>query len=414
MSGFFNVVESREVFKLIDSLKPIEETERISAKESAGRILAEDITSPEDLPGFDRSTVDGYAVRSKDVYGASPSTPAILRVVGEIKIDEEYDGEIGEGEALKLPTGGKLPKGADSVVMIEDTREAGELIEVFKPVAPGQNVMRKDEDVSVGKVIGKRGRKINLGLISLLLNLGITEVEVYRKVKVGLISTGDEIIEPEERREFPKVRDSNTHTLEVLLRRLGFEVKRYGIAKDDFEEVRSMMLKSYEENDVTVTSGGSSVGVRDYTTRAIDSIGEPGVVIHGVLISPGKPTIFGRVKDHVFVGLPGHPSSFILSAFYFLIPLLKRVSGDEDWMIKPTGKYAITTPVFSRQGRETLIWAKRVWRDGEILVEPILFKSGMISPMAMSDGFIRIPAGVEGFYEGEEVEFYSIWESLLI
>ncbi len=174
------------------------------------------------------------------------------------------------------------------------------------------------------------------------------------------------------------------------------------------------MLRSFEEDDVTVSAGGSSVGVRDYTVEAIDSIGKPGVVIHGVLVSPGKPTIFGVVDDHPFIGLPGHPSSFTLSAFTFLLPLLKRLSGETDWMLRPTGKFRITDNVFSRQGRETFVWSKRVYEDGEIFVKPLMFKSGMISPAAQADGFIRIPAGVEGYYEGDFVEFYSISESLLI
>ncbi len=383
-------------------------------REAISRIAFEDVIAGEDLPGFDRSTVDGYAVRSSDVFGASVSTPAMLKVVGEIKIDEEYRDTLKEGEALKIPTGGKLPDGADSVVMVEDTREAGDYIEVFKPTAPGQNVMKKDEDVSKGAVVLREGEKINIGHVALLLNLGIVKLKVSRRLRVGLISTGDEVIEPELERKFPHVRDSNTHSLKAFLERLGYEVNRYGISKDDFDELRSLMMRSFEENDVTVSAGGSSVGVRDYTVEAIDSIGKPGVLIHGVLVSPGKPTIFGLVDDHPFVGLPGHPSSFTLSAFTFLVPLLKKLSGERDWMLKPTGKFKITDNVFSRQGRETFIWSKRIYENGEILVKPLMFKSGMISPASQADGFIRIPAGVEGYYEGDLVEFYSISESLLI
>ena len=414
MGEFFNVVESKKVYEFISNLKSIEDSETVDIRESISRVSSENVVAGEDLPGFDRSTVDGYAVKSSDVFGASVSTPAMLRVVGEIKIDEEYAGALKEGEALKVPTGGKLPDGADSVVMIEDTREAGEYIEVFKPVAPGQNVMRKDEDVSKGTIVLKKGTRINIGYVALLLNLGIIKLRVSRKLKVGIISTGDEVIEPELERKFPHVRDSNTHSLKVFLERLGYKVNRYGISRDDFEELRSFMLRSFEEDDVTVSAGGSSVGVRDYTVEAIDSIGKPGVVIHGVLVSPGKPTIFGVVDDHPFIGLPGHPSSFTLSAFTFLLPLLKRLSGETDWMLRPTGKFRITDNVFSRQGRETFVWSKRVYEDGEIFVKPLMFKSGMISPAAQADGFIRIPAGVEGYYEGDFVEFYSISESLLI
>ncbi len=414
MGEFFNVVESEKAYEFISSLKCVEGSEVLDVRKSISRISAEDVIAGEDLPGFDRSTVDGYAVRSSDVFGASVSTPAMLKVVGEIKIDEEYEGILGEDEALKVPTGGKLPSGADAVVMVEDTREAGEYIEVFKPVAPGQNVMRKDEDVAKGSVILRKGERINVGHVALLLNLGIVSVKLKRRVRVGVISTGDEVIEPEMERTFPHVRDSNTHSLKSFLERLGYEVKRYGISHDDFEELRSFMVRSFEENDVTVSAGGSSVGVRDFTVDAINSIGKPGVLIHGVLVSPGKPTIFGLVNDHPFVGLPGHPSSFTLSAFTFLVPLLKKLSGETEWMLKPTGKFRITDNVFSRQGRETFIWSKRIYENGEILVKPLMFKSGMISPAARADGFIRIPAGVEGYYEGDFVEFYSISESLLI
>ncbi len=414
MGGFFNVVESEKAYEFIDSLRVISETEIVDVRGSIGRVLVRDIMAGEDLPGFDRSTVDGYAIRSSDTFGASISTPAMLRVVGEIKIDEEYEGVLEENEALKLPTGGKLPEGADAVVMIEDTREAGDLVEVFRPVAPGQNVMKKDEDISKGSTVAKRGDILGIGHVALLLNLGMTEVEVYRRLKVGLISTGDEVIEPERFRTFPYVRDSNTHSLKAFLEKMGFRVKRYGISKDDFDELRSFMYRSYEENDVTVSAGGSSVGVRDYTVEAINSIGKPGVMIHGVLVSPGKPTIFGVVNDHPFVGLPGHPSSFTLSSFTFLVPLLRKVSGASAWRLQPTGFFKLTDNVFSRQGRETFIWSKRVWRDGRIWVKPLMFKSGMISPASVADGFIRIPAGVEGYYEGDEVEFYSIAESLLI
>ncbi len=414
MGEFFNVVESEKAYEFISKLKSVEGFEILDVRESISRTSAEDVIAGEDLPGFNRSTVDGYAVRSPDVFGASLSTPAMLKVVGEIKIDEEYEKVLGEVEALKVPTGGKLPDGADAVVMVEDTREAGEYIEVFKPVAHGQNVMRKDEDVAKGSIVLRKGERINVGHVALLLNLGMVNVKVVRRVRVGLISTGDEVIEPEMKRTFPHVRDSNTHSLKAFLERLGYEVKRYGISHDDFDELRSLMLRSFEENDVTVSAGGSSVGVRDYTVDAINSIGRPGVLIHGVLVSPGKPTIFGLVDGHPFVGLPGHPSSFTLSAFVFLIPLLRKLSGEEDWMLKPTGRFKIADNVFSKQGRETFIWSERLYRGGEVLVKPLMFKSGMISPAARADGFIRIPAGVEGYYEGDFVEFYSISEGLLI
>ena len=414
MGEFFEAVEVEKVFEFIGSLSCIEESEEIDVREALGRVSSQDLAAGEDLPGFDRSTVDGYAVRSRDVFGASTSTPAILKVVGEIKIDEEYGETLGEGEALKVPTGGKLPEGADAVVMVEDTRQSGEILEVFKPVAPGQNVMRKDEDVSKNETVLRKGERITFGHISLLLNLGITKVKVTRRLKVGLISTGDEIIEPEMEKRFPFVRDSNTHSLKVILERLGFDVKRYGVAKDDFEQIRSFLEKSFKEDDVTVISGGSSVGVRDFTVDAINSIGKPGVVIHGVLISPGKPTIFGIVDGHPFVGLPGHPSSFTLSAFYFLVPLLRKVSCASNWRLRPSGKHPITSNVFSRQGRETLVWARRVFKGGKILLEPLLYKSGMVGVIAKAEGFLRIPTGVEGLYEGEEAEFFSIWEGLLV
>lgn len=400
-------VPRQEIYEnFIDKLEMRTEIIEIETENSLGYASTENIYSPEDLPGFDKSTVDGYAVYAEDTFGASDGNPAFLKVVGEVFMGEEYTGEIKSGECVKIPTGGMLPKGANAVVMVENTKEFGKRVEIYKSVAPGENVLSKDEDVKKDSIVLEKGESINIGHIHNLMSLGITKVKVYKKPTICIIPTGDEVVEPKENRVKTQIRDGNSYTLMAWLRSYGYEVKRYRLIKDDPEEFKEGVKWGLENGDVVVISGGSSLGARDYSLSTIEYFGD--VLYNGVQVKPGKPVIFGKTDEKVILGLPGNPTSFIVSSFLFLFPTLKKISGYNKFIPEYTHHVKISTNVPTAQGRERFIFVKLEKKENEIIAHPILGESGIASPFRMSDGIVRIPLGKEGLYKGELCEFY-LW-----
>lgn len=400
----FKVLTVREAQEVLEEHINFSQYQTVPLLSSLGRVLAKDVTAQEDVPGFNRSTMDGFAVRAADTFGASEGLPAYLDIAGEVLMGKEPAGELTVGQAWSIPTGGMLPKGADAVVMIEYTEELDQhTIAVTKPVAPGENVVRRGEDVPVGSVVlaaGSRVRPQDLGILSAT---GVTEVPVLAQLKVGIISSGDEVISPEKVPQPGQVRDINSYTLFGLVAQGGGIPKIYGIVKDNFEALKATLQQAVSENDIVLVSGGSSVGTRDVTARVMNELGRPGLLFHGLNIKPGKPTIGAVVNGKPIFGLPGHPVSAMVAYNLLVDPLVR-------W-----GKYShaaqeialrakITRNTRSAAGREDFIRVRLYVEKGELMAEPVLGKSGLINTMVKADGIARIPEGKEGVEAGEYVE----------
>ncbi|VAX31733.1 Molybdopterin molybdenumtransferase [hydrothermal vent metagenome] len=404
------VTVEKAISLLLEQPLKIPSTESTGIENAHGRVLSADVISPENLPGFNRSTMDGYAVNSTDTFGASDSMPAYLTVAGEVHMGTKPDFSLTRGEAGVIPTGGMLPDGADAVVMYEHTNRVGEdILEVMKAVAPNENVILADEDVKEGAVILRSGQRLRPQDIGALAGLGIVNIKVFKKPVVAIISTGDEVVPPDKKPlAAGEVRDINSCNLAGLIMRSGGIPLKKGIISDDFDLLRATVRESMQEAQMVLISGGSSVGTRDYTSRVIDELGHPGILFHGVSIKPGKPLIGGMVNGIPLFGLPGHPAAVSVCFETFIEPLLKRISGEKrrkDLLpAKKTVRAFFGRNISSSTGREDHIRVALELRDDGLWARPILGKSGLIRTLVDADGTVIIPLNKSGIYEGETVE----------
>lgn len=405
---FFEVHETREVIELIEqTYEPLTRIEDVSLYEAFGRILAEDIRATEDVPGFDRSTVDGYAVRAQDTFGASESLPAFLDIVGSIEMGKAA-GSISHGQAKYIPTGGMMPQGADAVVMIEHVEEIGSLLNVFKPVAPNENVIKQGEDLHSGHLIFRRGHRLEAVDLGVLAAAGVSKIPVFSKPIVGILSTGDEIVPPETVELEPgQIRDINTITVGAALQSMGAEVIYGGIVRDDYAEYLRRARELFEKVDMLVMSGGSSVGTRDYTVKVMETLGEPGILVHGISIKPGKPTILAKAGRKPVIGLPGHPVSAMVIFDLFVRRIVNRLYDRTPHPFDPRIRARLSRNLPSAVGRSDYIRVRLEKRDGDMWAVPIFGKSGLISTLAESHGIVEIPAAKEGLLQGEWVAVNS-------
>jgi len=378
--------------------------ETVMIEEAYGRVTAEDIVSPEDLPGFERSTVDGFAVKAQDTFGAKESSPAYLTVKGDIPMGAIPDFSLSNGEAASIATGGMLPEGADAVVMIEHVNLVSQdLIEVLKSVSPGENVIFRDEDAKKGEVVIKAGHRLKPQDIGGLAGLGITTVKVIKKPVVSIILTGDEIIPHTEKVTPGKVRDVNSFTLAGLSYENGAVPLKMGIVKDEYNELRATVSKAYNLSDIVLITGGTSAGVKDLTAKVIDELGSPGVLFHGASIKPGKPVIGAVCNGKPVFGLPGHPVAVYICFELFVKPVINYMLGLKDKNFKKTVKAKISRSIHSQAGREDFIRVYLEERNGEIWATPLLSKSGLIMSLVKAQGIVHIPSQLLGLSEGEEV-----------
>ena len=384
------------------------EIESISIERVYGRVLSEDIISPENLPGFNRSTMDGYAVNSADTFGASDTMPVYLEVKGQILMGEDPGISMQRGETVRIPTGGMLPGGADSVVMFEYTNIIDDkMVEIMKTVSPNENVILADEDVKKGEVVLKRGQRLRPQDIGALAGLGILEVKVFSRPVVAIIGTGDEVVPPDKPLSAGEVRDINSYNLAGLILSLNAVPVKKGIIKDDFDRLLSVVEESVTESDMVLITGGSSVGTKDYTSRVIDKLGSPGVLFHGIAMKPGKPLIGGIVKGVPVFGLPGHPAAITVSFETFVEPLVMKMSGEKHCPhipLRRTFKALFSRNLSSSIGREEHVRVSVEKRNGALWAVPILGKSGLVSTLVKADGIVIVPMNKSGVYEGEEVE----------
>ncbi len=373
-----------------------------------GRVTAIDVLSPEDLPNFSRSTVDGFAVAASDTFGATEAIPAYLNIAAEVIMGKEPVFELRKGEVARIATGGMLPIGSDAVVMLEHTQAINEkIIEVLRPVAPGDNVIQAGEDAKKGDLILSKGHRIRPQDIGALAGLGITSIPVYEKPRVVIISTGDEVVPASSPIKTGEVRDINSYNLAGLITKRGGVPIRKGILPDRYDVIKAVLKQSLKEADIVTITGGSSVGARDLTAKIINDLGSPGVLFHGVSVKPGKPMIGGIVDGKAVFGLPGHPAAVTVCFELFIRPVLELLTGEKKKHYRHgnnTVKARLTKNLASSSGREEHIRVAIEERDGKLWAKPILGKSGLITTLVKADGTIVIPLRKLGLDEGEEVE----------
>lgn len=418
MSEFLRLVPPGEARSLLLSniASPLADGESVETSHALHRVAAEDVLAPHALPDFPRSTVDGYAVRARDTFGASPSLPAYLVLAGEVAMGAAPRIALEAGQCGLIHTGGMVPTGADAVAMLENAQtvrsdgESGPLtdeIEILRAVAPGENVIAVGEDVLAGQTVIPRGMRLRPQEIGGLMALGITSVRAARKPRVGLISSGDEIVDPRTKPLPGQVRDVNASSLSALVSESGGDPVFCGVVADEPGRAEAAARKALAECDIVVITAGSSASTRDLTATAIASLGSPGVLVHGVNIRPGKPTILGVCDGKAVIGLPGNPVSALVIARLFLLPVIESLLGLQaaDRRASITARLAVN--LASQTGREDW-WPVRLQEDSAHpkvwLAEPIFGRSNLIFNLVSAHGLIRIAPERNGLSAGEIVD----------
>jgi len=409
MKGFFQLVSSSEFIRLFENFHPLH-AEEVPVAQCLGRTLAQDIQAPEPLPPFSRSTMDGYAVRARDTFGCGETEPALLKVAGEISMGRSgQELPLYPGQAVTIWTGGELPSQSDAVVMVEYThRLNADTIEIFRPVAPGENVIRSGEDFAQGSTVLYKGQQLRPQDLGVLSGLGMTAIPVFKKPVVALISTGDELVGPDQPLLAPgKIRDINTTTLHALVEECGALPVSLGIVKDDLDSMFKACIHALEiPADMVLLSGGSSVGRRDFTLKVLDMIDGAELLAHGVSIRPGKPTILAHKNNVALYGLPGHAGSAIVVFYLFVRPLLRKLSGAGASMGLQRIKAMTSEQIPSVIGREDFIRVSIKWGSDAMphTAIPVYGKSGLLSPLIKADGLLVIDRDTEGLDQGEEAK----------
>jgi molybdopterin molybdotransferase len=405
-SELFNVRTPPDALaELLRRLPASGESETVATADALDRVLAEDIHSPGDLPTFRRSTMDGFAVRAADTFGASEGLPAYLEVVDEVFMGRAPTHTLVLGQCARIATGGMLPDGADGVLMVEQTQQVGPTtIEALRAVAPGENVVQVGEDVRVGDPILARGHALRAQDLGGLVALGITSVRVARRLRVAIVSGGDELVDPWRAPGPAQIRDINSYTLAALTRRDGHLPCVLGIFPDAYDVLETAARRALAENDVVILSAGSSVSTRDMTSQVIARLGAPGVLVHGVSLKPGKPTILAVCEGKPVFGLPGNPVSCMVTYDLFVAPTLAHLSGAA-MVPRRSVQARLTRNIASATGREDYIQVRLEHRpDGGLDAVPVFGKSNLIFTLIRSDGMLKVPLDAGGLNAGAAVE----------
>ncbi len=403
---FLKVKTSEEVLEILKGFDPVD-VEETFIGDAVNRVLSKEIIAEEDLPSFPRATMDGYAVQARDTFGASENLPAFLELTGEVTMGRVPTDTITPGKAIRISTGGMIPYGADAVVMLEYCRSLDETtIEVSRTVSPLENIIAPGDDFKSGAVIFKRGARLRPQDIGLLAGLGIQNCKAYKRPKTAIISTGDEVIPINQRPEPGQVRDINSYMLSAFCSQAGAIPFNLGVCKDNFPDLRAMVAGVLETSDTLWISGGSSAGTRDITLNVLESFDNMELLVHGIAISPGKPTIIARIGNKPVLGLPGHVASVMVVAEVFLNPLLSRLSGEvrtlEDDHFYQEAE--LERNIESASGRDDYIRVKLDKRSGRFFAAPIFGKSGLISTLVEANGLLKIHRNTEGLYKGQIVK----------
>ncbi|MFN8521865.1 MAG: gephyrin-like molybdotransferase Glp [Chloroflexota bacterium] len=402
----FNVLPPGTAFDVLRAnLRPQTRTERVPTASALGRTLTQSLSATSELPTFRRSTMDGFAVRAADTFGASEALPAYLDVVGEVFMGQTAATRLTTGQCVRIATGGMVPDDADAVVMVEHTQDVTtSSIEVLRAVAPGEHVIAVGEDIRVGDALLPAGHILRPQDVGGLLALGITQVEVASRLVVGIISGGDEIVPPDQPPAPGQIRDINSYTIAALVERCGHLPRLLGVIPDVYEQLEAAARDGLESCDVLILSAGSSVSTRDMTAQVISTLGTPGVLVHGVSLKPGKPTILAVAQGKPVFGLPGNPVSCIVTFDLFVAPTLYLLSGRDERPPRQSLGARLTRNVASAPGREDYFQVRVLERDGERWAEPVFGKSNLIYTLVKSDGMVRIDLDQSGLSEGQWVD----------
>jgi molybdopterin molybdotransferase len=376
--------------------------EAINIETAVGRTAAEDVYSQYNIPDFNRSTVDGYAIVASDTFGVTDSIPVFLDILGQVDMGKSTDIAISKGKTVYVPTGGMIPQGADAMVMVEYIEEMdSSTIAVYSSTAPGENVIKIGDDVTKGDKLIHKGKLIKPQDIGALTAAGIRQINVFEKPRAAVISTGDEIADPFGEIHFGEVRDINTYTLSAMLEDMGAAVTVKSVIKDEYELLRSAVEAALENNHIVIVSGGSSVGTKDVTAKVIDSMGDPGVFVHGMAVKPGKPTIVGKARGKALFGLPGHPVSAVIVFKVLIGHFIEKLMNRQNSKLMIPAVCSIN--VHSSPGKETFQMVELQQTENGYLAVPLHGKSGAISLVSRAQGFVRIPHNKEGIGKGEIV-----------
>ncbi len=410
MSEFLTLTTPDEALELfLGQFSPEIRVEEIPAAAALDRVTAMAISAPFPLPAFRRSTVDGYAVRAADTFGAGETLPAYLTLIGEIAMGAEAVLELSPGQCAQIHTGGMLPAGADAVVMVEHTEQArpGE-VEIGRAVAVGDNVLQVGEDVETNQEVIAAGVRIRPAEIGGLMALGLPRLSVVARPKIAIISSGDEVVPPGKLLLGGQVYDVNSYTMQALIQRVGGEPVLQGIVSDDYQVLKSVAEKALATCDAVLLTAGSSVSARDLTAQVIQSLGSPGVLVHGINIRPGKPTILGLCDGKPVIGLPGNPVSALVVAELFVKALIERLLGLSRKSLRGSVEARLAINLSSVSGREDWV-AVRLDPEAESLrAEPVFGRSNLIFTLVRADGLVKIPASANGLEAGSRVRVVLI------
>ncbi|MBI2231094.1 MAG: molybdopterin molybdenumtransferase MoeA [Deltaproteobacteria bacterium] len=404
---FFKVLAPQEALRLLLAVESVG-TEPVPTIKARARVLAEDLYSAVDLPHFHRAAMDGYAVKAKDTFGASQSLPAYLKLAGVVEMGKEATQALNSGEAIRISTGGMMPPQADAVVMVEytDETDAG-LVEIHRGVSPWQNVIQIGDDIKQGEPVFQRGRRLKAHDLGALTGVGISSVPVYKRPRVGLISTGDEIVDADTEPRPGQVRNINQHSLAGLIEECGGELKDWGVIRDDRGDLSKAIGEALEWGDLVLLSGGSSMGAKDIALETILSFPDSEFIFHGISIAPGKPTIFARACGKPILGLPGYPVSALVIFDLFGAPLIRRLGGESAAALQRFSRSVrakLKTNIASQLGREDYVRVTLERQSDRLIATPLPSKSGAIFTLVKADGMVRIEMNQDGLEQGEEVE----------
>ena len=392
------VEDALQVFLNNLDLQPTSKT-IIHTAEALNLVLAEDVTAKTDLPRFDRAAVDGYAVRAEDTFGATQYKPCIFQFTKESTLTQN--------QTKRVWTGNPLPKDANAVAMLEDTETTKAKLEVWVPLTPGENVSKRGEDIRKGQIAIQAGTRLKPHHLGLIVALGETHVEVYEKPKVAIIATGNELAELGTKLEENQIYDTNKPVLSALCRENGADPLDLGIAKDNINDITERLRTALERAELTLTSGGTSVGGADLVPGAVNNLGKPGVIIHGIAMRPAMPTALAVIGKKPVIILSGNPVAAIIGFEVFARPLLARLQGLKQAEPRPTVQAEITRRAATALGRKNYVRVHVHHKNGRLYAEPISVKgSSMLSTMTRSNGYVIVPEDREGLEKGETVQVH--------
>jgi len=404
---FFKVLAPQDALRLLLAVESVG-TELVPTIKARARVLAEDLYSAVDLPHFHRAAMDGYAVKAKDTFGASQSLPAYLKLAGVVEMGKEATQALNSGEAIRISTGGMMPPQADAVVMVEytDETDAG-LVEIHRGVSPAQNVIQIGDDIKKGELVFQRGRRLKAHDLGALTGVGISSLAVFKRPRVALISTGDEIVDADTEPRPGQVRNINQHSLAGLIEECGGDLKDWGVIRDDRGDLSKAIGEALEWGDLVLLSGGSSMGAKDIALETILSFPNSEFIFHGISIAPGKPTIFARACAKPIMGLPGYPVSALVIFDLFGAPLIRRLGGESADALQRfsrTVRARLKTNIASQLGREDYVRVTLERQSDRLIATPLPSKSGAIFTLVKADGMVRIEMNQDGLEQEEEVE----------